>query len=388
MGTHLHLQYSLWEYESRAWRQGTAALESGQADQVIYVGHRSDGLPDMQQIAPNQTIWRVGVALAPAGLSRLRRVQSLPRWWRACQRDIDMRDVTLITAHSLAALPVAVCLKKTHGLPLLYDAHELESEREGWAGPIRRVARSVERWHIPKVDHTLVVSDSIRDWYVAAYPECPISLLRNTPVLPDKIAPSPLRARLGIPVEDLVYIYCGALGRGRGLEAMVKAFRDIPPDGTPERHLVLVGYGAIEEDLRAASADLPHVHMMSAVPQSDLISLLSGADVGIFVLDGTGLSYHYCLPNKVFEYSAAGLALLVGRGPELSRYAETYPAARQADPTSASISAAIREWDPVEIRVARPALDAFTPPSWQAEKVTLLDIYSQLTGVAPMTGAS
>jgi glycosyltransferase involved in cell wall biosynthesis len=52
-----------------------------------------------------------------------------------------------------------------------------------------------------------------------------------------------LRARLGLPPDDLVVAYTGRLLRGKGLETLVDAFARVA-DREPRAHLLLVGSGA------------------------------------------------------------------------------------------------------------------------------------------------
>jgi glycosyltransferase involved in cell wall biosynthesis len=66
-----------------------------------------------------------------------------------------------------------------------------------------------------------------------------------------------LRRRLGLPVDGRIIIYTGRLLRGKGLEALITAFRLIAA-ATPSAHLVIVGSGegqslSVEADLKVAA---------------------------------------------------------------------------------------------------------------------------------------
>jgi glycosyltransferase involved in cell wall biosynthesis len=64
-----------------------------------------------------------------------------------------------------------------------------------------------------------------------------------------------LRERLGLPIDGRIIIYAGRLLRGKGLEALIAAFREVAA-AEPSAHLVLLGAGeghlSVEADLRAA----------------------------------------------------------------------------------------------------------------------------------------
>jgi len=367
---HLHLYFCPWQHESRAFRAGATALEAGLADEVHYVGYRADGFADEERIDDRQLIRRIGPQPVRPGSPRLLRAMSVPRWWRAIVRTQCSRDVALVTAHSIAALPGAVMAARRSGAGLLYDAHELETEREGWSPMIRWFARCFERFFIRRCDHTVVVNDAIRAWYERAYPGLSVSTVRNVPVIPPVTGPSRLRESLGISKDPLLYVYCGIMGRGRGLFEMIDAFGGL----SQEHHLAIVGFGPLEAEVKAAASKHSNIHLHPAVDQSELIALLSGADVGVHFPTGTSTSYHISLPNKVFEYSAAGLALMVSDAPELKRFASEHPLARSVPVSVENIRHAVATWSKEELRGGRASM-RFQPPSWQQESKRLLDAY-------------
>lgn len=370
---HLHLGFNTWTNASRAYRAGKTAQDWGYATDIDYVGHRGTGLANAETLTNGQRILRLGAEPAPPGSSRFLRALSLPRWYWACLHESPVVDVSLIIAHSLAALPVAVRLARESRLPLLYDAHELETERAGWSKPIRTLAKTFESRLIYKCDHVILVNDSIRDWYLDTYPGIDASVVRNVPVAPTAIGHSPLRESLGISSEALVYVYCGALWADRGLPELIEAFRGFGSD----RHFVMIGYGHGRDALVAQAAGLNNVHFHDAVPQAELVTLLSGADVGVVVLRTDSLSYEYALPNKLFEYAAAGLGVITGKGPELERFAQEYPASKRADVTVASLRAAIIAWSRDELNRLRPAISAYRAPSWQDEQHRLITAFDR-----------
>jgi len=373
MTRHLHYYFSTWRNESRAWRSGALARAQGYATDIDYIGYKGPGLPDEQQHAERQRIRRLGPEPSPPGSSRILRALSLPRWFSACSSESRVGDATLIIAHSLAALPVAVRLARRHRLPLLYDAHELETERAGWSKPIRKIARAVEARLIRKCDHVILVNDSIRDWYLDAYPGIDASVVRNVPIAPARTGTSTLRETLGLPSDALVYVYCGALGADRGLSELIEAFRGLGQG----RHFVMIGYGHGKDALVAQAQGMRNIHFHDAVPQSELVTLLSGADVGVVVLRADALSYEYAMPNKLFEYAAAGLGVITGRGPELERFANEYPASKRADLDLESLRKAINAWSRDELDQMKPSIAAFTPPSWQTEQHRLLAAFDR-----------
>jgi hypothetical protein len=81
-------------------------------------------------------------------------------------RDTDLK---VVHCHDRSALPVAILLKLLTRARVLYDAHELETERFGQTGMRKRLARLAEKAQFNLADAYMVVSDSISLWYAIAY---------------------------------------------------------------------------------------------------------------------------------------------------------------------------------------------------------------------------
>lgn len=378
MKTHIHLYFAAWRGESRAWRAGTVAIEAGHADEVLYVGHKAVGCPDREDIAPNQTILRIGTEPPRPGSPRLLRALALPRWWWACGRDLASKNVSLVVAHSLASLPIAVFLSRCWRTPLLYDAHELETQREGWSRPIRALAQLVEWLFIRFSDHTIVVNDSIKDWYQRRYPSVSVTTLRNTPSIDRMLVPpGQLRRDLGVGEEDLLFLYLGRFGPGRGIDLMIEAFKKLPSD----KHAVFLGDGPWEEWMKGEAGKHSNIHLLKPVSPETVASYASSADVGVSIANGKSLSYQYGLGNKIFEYSLAGLALIVSDIPEQRKYVENHARGWIIPACALELEMLVRGLTRESIK-ARPEGKTL-PPSWETERQVLLSIFLELANKCP-----
>lgn len=101
------------------------------------------------------------------------------------------KTLEVIHCHDLEPLPIAVQLKKITGAKLIYDAHELETERNGLKGIRKKLSQWQEQRLMPFVDHLITVSPSILDWYARRYRSIPVSLVRNIPQNGGSSLPNP-----------------------------------------------------------------------------------------------------------------------------------------------------------------------------------------------------
>jgi glycosyltransferase involved in cell wall biosynthesis len=215
---------------------------------------------------------------------------------------------------------------------VVYDAHELESEKNGLRGVEKKLVKIIERLLIGMVDIVLVVNDSIYDHYLNMYPELKnIRVIKN--VMPiDKsvqISSDALRVSLNIDKEKTIFLYQGGIEKGRGIELLIEAF--IKSEIT-NSSLVFMGYGSLKNIILAAAKGNENIYYHESVALDMLMEYTSSADVGLSIIENTCLSYYYCLPNKIFEYISAGLPIIASNFPEIRKVVDQYEAGVLVNP--------------------------------------------------------
>jgi hypothetical protein len=106
----------------------------------------------------------------------------------------------------------------------------------------------------------------------------------------------------------------------------------------------------------------------------DLVREAARFDVGLFALPGHSRHNQYALPNKLFEYVMAGLALCISDLPEMTRIVRHYDlGVLIAKVKPNAIAAAVNELDQVKIdRHKKRALDAARELNWETEGARLV----------------
>lgn len=282
-------------------------------------------------------------------------------------------------SHDLNTLRVGAACKAKTGALLVYDSHELQTERNRMTTKGKAAAIKEEGGLLPSVDAMIVASPSWVTWNAELYgylPDPTVTVL-NVPE-PTAIDPSKdLRSELRIQPERPIVIYQGSIQENRGIEPAIDAVEML--DGVT---LVVIGYGyhrpALESLVRSRNLQ-EKVLFFGPVPNDELISYSASADVGLANIVNSSVSYHTSLPNKLFEYVMAGIPVVGSDSPEIGRIVteEGIGEVCDADDPVALADAIGRILeDPDSYSRAISATSARY--NWQVEQVNLTDVYGTL----------
>lgn len=287
------------------------------------------------------------------------------------------RKPAVVHCHDALVLPIGALIKILTGCALVYDAHELESRKNGQSRFLSRATLAMERacWHL--VDVLVSVSPAILAWYAEHLGPRTSVLVLNAPMCPAGVVRSAARPRtfherFGIAPERKVFVYLGLLAHGRGIPLLLDAFgrADSPSD------IVFVGYRDVVGVAEAARR-LPHVHLHPPVPHDEVVSLVRAADFGVCLVEDVSLSDRLCLPNKLFEYVFAGLPVLASDLPEIRRVVDRHGLGVWCAPDPGSVAHAVER-----LRSSSWSIDvaALGELGWQTQAERLREAYRSILG--------
>ncbi len=375
----LHIYPSNMANESRIFKITAALIEAGLVQEIVLVGIGEGTFPETETMDDSRKIWRVPLTKFPFLGWKVEKVLRYIQWiWKVFRR-YRHEPITMINCHSLFDLPIGVLLKRKTGGTLIYDAHELETERNGLKGKLKHIFKIIEKQCIKHIDYLFVVSDSIAHWYQETYHLTDVAVIKNIPVKhPSPLEKSPiLRDRFNIPPGHRLYLYQGALLEGRGIPILLAVFSKT--DITD--HIVFMGYGPLTQMIKTAATLHPTIHFLDAVPHQQINTYASSADIGISLIENTCLSYYYCLPNKVFEYVFSGIPCIVSDFPDMKAFVYTYSCGWVTPVNEANVYRLIKEMTATEFFEKQQHVYTMQNNphfDWQNEKKILLDVYNTL----------
>ena len=258
--------------------------------------------------------------------------------WAINRRMIQVgleENAAVYHSHDLNTLYVGARCKRKTGAKLVYDSHELQTERNRMTKWWRRWAAWNENRWLPYADAMIVASPSWIDINREKYGKVPdpsVSII-NTPELEVIDHPQDLRGELDIPADAPILLYQGSIQENRGIEPAIDAITLLP-----KAVLVVVGYGyhrpTLEADVRRRGLT-DRVKFFGPIPNNELLGWTAAADIGLCNIVNSSLSYYTSLPNKLFEYIIAGIAVIGSDSPEIGRIVQEEGVGEVADPIDA-----------------------------------------------------
>jgi glycosyltransferase involved in cell wall biosynthesis len=224
----------------------------------------------------------------------------------------------------------------------------------------RRIIAALERLELAAytaADQVVVVSEGFRsDLLRRGVPPEKVHTIRNgvdpgrfTPAIPASAA---LRGRLGAGPGDCLVLYAGTHGISQALSSIADTAALLDNDGGPALggraipggaiRFAFVGDGADKQRLqrRIAELGLRNVLLLPGVPNAEMPELLAAADICLVPLRRVPLFATF-IPSKMFEYLAAGKAVIGSVTGEAAQILATAGAVVVPPEDSGSLAAAI-----------------------------------------------
>jgi len=308
---------------------------------------------------------------APGRRSPLRRALVSAAFTRAAIGVVLRTRPALVHCNDFNTMWVGVAARLLSGARVIYDSHELWADRNGrpeW----RPGLIAAEALFVRAADRVLTTSPGYAEVIARRYRVPHPQVVRNIP------AAAPAAAAPPAPDDPPVAAYVGGLLRGRGLEESIAALAEVPG-----LRLRLIGPG--RPDYRAELIELAERHgvadrleLRDPVAPTAVVDALRGATLGLALIQPVCLSYQLTLPNKLFEYAAAGLPMVVSDLPVMAALTREWGCGEIVAPTDVSaIVAGVRALlDPDRRRRAADGARRLSRGiTWAAEREALVGIY-------------
>ncbi|MGB3525236.1 MAG: hypothetical protein WBB32_04650 [Flavobacteriales bacterium] len=235
---------------------------------------------------------------------------------RRSLKALEKVPTDLIIANDIDTLPLAIHLARKHARRprVIFDAHEFSpGQNDGdaqWRKFVKPVNTYLCKTYMPQADRSFTVSQSIADAYEELTSVTPL-VLTNAPPYVDQPPVASTR-----DVIDLVH-HGGASPERQTLELV--QMMDLLGPGYRLNLFLFSGDKAYLQKVRNASIERRNVVFHAAMPTNEILSVIREFDIGIHMLPPTSFNHIHAMPNKLFEFIQARLAVAVSPSPDMAR---------------------------------------------------------------------
>ncbi len=287
----------------------------------------------------------------------------------------------LIVANDLDTLLPGFIVSRLKRLHLVYDSHEYftglpEVQNRHF---VKWIWTTIEKNIFPRLKNVITVSESIASLYEEEYGIRPV-VIRNLSKNAGHIS-SFQRSDIGVASDDILLVLQGTgINIDKGAGELISAISQ-----TEGISLIIIGRGDVLSDLKNKVVELKltgKVKFIPAVTWEILMKYTKTADIGMCLEKDTNLNYRFSLPNKLFDYIAAGISVIASDLPETRKIVKDNNCGRIIDNvTVSSITKVLNE-----IKMNPQTLDEYSRNSvmaagslnWETESKKVEAFYKRI----------
>lgn len=299
----------------------------------------------------------------------------------------------VIHAHDLYTLQAATRIASWTGAKVVYDAHELESDRYLSITPtMKRWIIAQEKKYAPRTSACVTVSHAIADEMERELKVDRPIVVFNAPVTMrhDIIAEQlTVRSKLGLGETTPLFVFVGKVYElfksNQRVGLIIEALSQCPG-----YHLAIVGpVGPTAEkqieELKDRLGIHDRLHLIPPIPAESIIHFIRDADVGVYFMWPDTRNIDLTIPNKLFEFSLAGLPIVVSDLTSTRWFVEQAGnAVLVKENTPEAVADACRTMY-ANAKTSRPTAERLAELrrdySWEAQEIKLLDLYENKLGI-------
>lgn len=289
---------------------------------------------------------------------------------------IKKNKIKYISIHNVNLIPLAIILDYFLNCKIIYDTHELETEKNEQGFIKKKLFKFFEYIYIKKFKLIFVVSESIGNWYKKTYNIKKPIVIYNTPKFDKFKKNNAFRNKFSISKKKIIFLYQGGLTFNRGIEECLDVFKKLEKKNVV---LVLMGYGKLKEKILIYQKKYSNIFYHPAVNMHKILKYTSSADIGLSLIKNSSLSYNFSMPNKLFEYLLSGLPVVVSNLFEMKKFVKKYKCGWVVKPQQIRIKKIIQNINKGKLKKVKINLKKISKLyNWQSQEKKIIYSYKNM----------
>jgi len=230
-------------------------------------------------------------------------------------------DFDVVECHNFDTLPLGLLIGKLKGKKIVYHsldlyftwfARETSSRIKKY---ISIIFRKFEKLTLKSIDHLIVVTPALLDYYKKYDITCKTTVLLNTPN--KNFFNQFIQNKNKEDSSKFVISYIGEIRYEEPLLNLIEASAKIN-----DVEVLIVGGGVKAESIKKKVEKYPNVLIIGQVPYKEVIKYYMKSDCTYAVYDSNVENIKVAIPVKVFEAMACGIPVIVNKNIWVSNFVE------------------------------------------------------------------
>ncbi|MDH5476679.1 MAG: hypothetical protein OEX22_13360, partial [Cyclobacteriaceae bacterium] len=242
--------------------------------------------------------------------------------YKSVMKKFKSQSFDLVIGNDVESLPLAFGINESN---VFFDAHEYAprhfEERLWWRVFFRGFNVYLCRLYIPLVKGMTTVCDGLALEYQKDFNYLP-DVITNAPPFAD----FKINENTSFPVK---IIHHGIANASRKMENMLKIMDQLGDKYELDLMLMIPEFASGKskkyiEEFKSEVNKRSNVKMIAPVRSDEIVDKIKKYDIGLFLLEPINFNYTNALPNKLFEFIQARLAVAIGPSPEMAKVVSAY----------------------------------------------------------------
>jgi len=232
---------------------------------------------------------------------------------------------------------------------IYFDAHEYAPTEYSKSLKWKFFSQPLINWALQNSIKYVSVMSTVCDGIAKEYekffkfPPNTIRIITNASAYQDALKPNEIKNKIRL-------IHHGISQKERELELMIKMMKYLDPQKYELNFMITRADPGYYNYLLKLAKNHKNINFIEPVPFSKITSTINNFDIGVYILKPISFNYKYALPNKLFEFIQARLAIAIGPSIEMVKIVDQYNlGVHSKDFTPKSLAKAISQLTPEKI---------------------------------------
>ncbi len=359
--------------DPRVRMEASTLKKAGYDIRILYWNTKNEKHPDALEGVPL-------IELPYDGIMKIVKYESLNFhfWWKRGSREI-VKNLDgahpILHCFDFPTLPLCVkAKKKIEGARLIYDAADVWEYMVQGELPkmLLKYHLKLEKKCMRHVDFLIAPGEQYAEYYIKrGFPKERTGIVMNAKRMYVKEYIPPEN-------ENPTLLYIGSLKRNRKITELLQVIRDFD-----NITLKIGGFGPLTEEVKSYAERFSNIEFLGKVPYEKVMDYTLKSDALYVMFDNTHPLTRIGFPNKFFEATATGRALITSSGTYLGNLVNKLNMGIVVEPTPAGIKKALSIIDENPELLKELGKNAFKwgleKYNWEREEKKLLDYYARLS---------